>query len=56
MKNISKIAGKYNTKFLPNNGYFSITPKQGILNSGCDELFTLKFSPTEVDFSNQRTL
>ncbi len=35
-----------------NPGYYSISPKKGAIKPGCDELFTLKFQPTEVELSN----
>jgi len=62
LRNTSTITMKYDNKLcteldqLWDPGYFSITPKQGIIKSNCDELFTVKFSPTEVESNNYRLL
>ena len=37
-------------------GYFYITPKEGSLSPNCDESFTVRFSPTEVQLNNERFL
>jgi hydrocephalus-inducing protein len=37
-------------------GYFYISPKSGELAPNCDEVFTVRFSPTEVDVNNERFL
>jgi hydrocephalus-inducing protein len=37
-------------------GFFSVVPKSGTLAAGCDEVFSVKFSPTEVEDINERLL
>ena len=37
-------------------GYFYVNPKIGTISSNCDEVFLLKFSPTEVLGSNERLM
>ena len=32
-----------------NAGYFSVSPHTGVVNPNCDETFTVRFSPTEVE-------
>lgn len=56
IKNTSLITIHYTCKIIlyENNnpivdpGYFYITPKTGNLAPNCDEVFTVKFTPTEV--------
>jgi len=62
LRNTSNITMKYDNKLctdvdqLWDPGYFSIMPKQGTIKSNCDEVFTVKFSPTEVEPNNYRLL
>ena len=64
VKNTSLITIKYQCKIImyENNkpvidpGYFYITPKMGTLAPNCDENFTVKFTPTEVQSQNERYL
>ena len=62
VKNTSLITTKYSMKIVSaetgvlDAGYFSVTPKTGTIAPGCDEFFTVKFSPTEVDYTNSRLL
>ena len=62
LKNTSLIQMKYVCKIVSaetgvyDNGYFGVSPKAGVVNSGCDETITLKFSPKEVERSNARLL
>ena len=64
VKNTSLIAIKYSCKIVKatdegemvDPGYFYIAPKVGTLSPNCDENFTVKFSPTEVDEDIQRFL
>lgn len=37
-------------------GFFTVSPHSGTVNPGCDEVFTVKFSPTEVQETNDRLL
>ena len=37
-------------------GFFTISPKVGTLSAGVDEVFTVKFNPTEVEETNIRLL
>ncbi|EGR28756.1 hypothetical protein IMG5_169530, partial [Ichthyophthirius multifiliis] len=62
VKNTSLINIKYSCKIISHindigqidSGFFYVTPKQGILAPNCDEQFTVKFSPTEVEENNER--
>ena len=54
MKFVCKIVNAETGVYDP--GFYLITPKIGTLAAGCDEIFTLKFSPTEVEESNNRLL
>ncbi|CAD8206755.1 unnamed protein product [Paramecium octaurelia] len=62
LKNTSLIAINYSCKIVSaqtgaiDPGYFYVYPKQGKIASNSDEMFTIKFSPTEVDESNERLL
>lgn len=62
MKNISTIKMNYACKIVSaetgkiDAGFFSISPHAGSIMPGCDENFTLKFSPTEVEDTNERLL
>ena len=37
-------------------GPYSVDPREGIIQPGCDAMITVKFSPTEVDNFNERLL
>lgn len=37
-------------------GFYTVGPKVGSIAAGCDEVFTIKFSPTEVENNNARLL
>lgn len=37
-------------------GYFYISPKEGSIAPNCDEYFTVRYSPTEVHYDNERFL
>ena len=62
LRNSSTIKMKYVCKLVDSEtgvydpGYYLINPKSGSISGGCDEIFTVKFSPTEVDESNARLL
>ena len=62
LRNISNIRMKYLCKLVHaetgvyDAGYYMVTPKQGVIAAGCDEFFTVKFSPTEVEENNARLL
>ena len=62
LRNTSLIALKYNCKIVSADtgaidpGYFYVNPKIGTISSNCDEVFMLKFSPTEVLGSNERLM
>ena len=62
LRNTSNIKMKYNCKIVSADtgvydaGFFLINPKTGTIGSNCDEIFTVKFSPTEVEESNNRLL
>lgn len=62
VKNTSLINLKYNCKIVSaetgkiDAGYYSLGNHSGTIAPGCDEQFTLKYSPTEVDETNNRLL
>jgi len=62
VKNISTIKMNYNCKIVSfetgkiDSGFFSVSPHTGTINPNCDEVFTIRFSPTEVEESNERLL
>lgn len=62
LKNTSLINLKYLCKIVSaetgkiDAGYYSLGNHSGNIAPGCDEMFTLKFSPTEVEDSNSRLL
>lgn len=62
LRNTSAIKMKYTCKLvhpqtgLYDAGYYLVTPKTGALSPGCDEIFSVKFSPTEVEDINHRLL
>lgn len=62
LRNSSNIKMKYNCKIVSaesgayDPGFYLINPKAGTIASNCDEIFTVKFSPTEVEESNNRLL
>lgn len=37
-------------------GFYSVSPHTGTINPNCEETFTVRFSPTEVDETNERLL
>lgn len=55
VKNTSLIKMNFNCKIVDsetgkiNSGYFSVSPHTGVVNPNCDETFTVRFSPTEVE-------
>ena len=62
IKNTSLIKLSYNCKIVSAStgkidaGFFSIAPHTGTINPDCDETFTIRFSPTEVEDINDRLL
>lgn len=62
LKNTCLIAFNYTCKIVSaetgavDPGYFYVYPKAGKIASNSDEVFTIKFSPTEVDETNERLL
>ena len=62
LKNTSTIKMNYNCKIVNSNsgkidaGFFTISPHIGIVNPNCEEAFTVRFSPTEVEETNERLL
>jgi len=62
IRNTSKITMPYKFKVCSaetgklDAGPFSVSPREGSVSPGCDELVTVKFSPNEVDESNARLL
>lgn len=62
VKNTSLISLRFNCKIVSaetgkiDAGYYSLGNHSGVIAPGCDEQFTLKFSPTEVDETNARLL
>ena len=62
LKNTSLIKIAYSCKIVSAStgkidaGFFSISPHSGTILPDCDENFTLKFSPTEVEEINDRLL
>lgn len=62
LRNSSLISLSYTCKIVSaetgviDPGYFYIFPKSGTVAPNCDEQFTIKFSPTEVEHSNERLL
>jgi hypothetical protein len=62
LKNISTIALHYNFKIINSNtgisdsGSFSISPRNGIISAGTDEILIVKFSPEEIDKDFSRLL
>lgn len=52
LKNTSTTKMSYNCKIVSaetgkiDSGYFIVSPHSGTVNPGCDENFTVKFSPT----------
>jgi hydrocephalus-inducing protein len=59
VRNTSLIALKYNCRIVSaesgviDPGFFYVNPKAGVVAPNCDEVFTIKFSPTEVLGSNE---
>jgi hydrocephalus-inducing protein len=41
---------------IPDTGYYSVNPKEGVISPSCDEWLTVKFQPTECDENNIRLL
>lgn len=37
-------------------GFYAVMPHNGTINPNCSETFTVRFSPTEVEYSNERLL
>jgi len=62
LKNVSHIEMKYKCKIVSaetgayDNGYYTVTPKNGVVAPGVDEVITIKFSPKEIEDTNQRLL
>lgn len=62
LKNTSTTKMIYNCKIVSaetgkiDAGFFTVSPHSGTVNPGCDEVFTVKFSPTEVEETNDRLL
>ena len=62
VKNISTIKMNYNCKIVSSDsgkidsGFFTVSPHSGTINPNCDEVFTIRFSPTEVEETNERLL
>jgi len=62
MRNTSKINLHYSFKILnpttkiPDKGAFSINPRSGIIPSGTDEIFIVKFAPLEIERDFSRVL
>lgn len=62
LKNTSAIKMNFSCKIVNSEtgktdpGFFLISPHSGIILPGCDETFTVKFSPTEVEEVNDRLL
>ena len=62
LKNTSTIKLHYNCKIVSAStgkidaGFFSISPHSGSILPDCNETFTVKFSPVEVDDINDRLL
>lgn len=49
-----KIVGSYTGKV--DAGFFTVSPHNGTINPNCEEVFTVRFSPTEVEDINERLL
>lgn len=55
LKNTSTIKLHYTCKIVSgetgkiDSGFFTISPHSGVINPNCDEAFTVRFSPTEVE-------
>ena len=62
LRNTSSIAMPYKFKICSattgrlDAGAYSVAPREGTVQAGCDEIVTVKFSPSEVDPHNERLL
>lgn len=62
LRNSSTIAMPYKFKICSattgrlDAGPYSVAPREGVVQPGCDEVVTVKFSPSEVDNLNERLL
>jgi hydrocephalus-inducing protein len=62
VKNTSTIQMHYNCKIVSaengkiDSGFFTVLPHNGTVNPNCEETFTVRFSPTEVEEFNERLL
>lgn len=62
LKNTSLIELKYSCKVVSaetgkiDPGYYLVSPHNGVIQPGCDETFVVRFSPTEVEDTNERLL
>ncbi len=62
LKNTSTIKLQYNCKIVDyetgkiDAGFFAVSPHNGIILPNCEETFTIKFSPTEVEDFLRRLL
>lgn len=62
IKNTSAIKLNYRCKIASpltakiDAGFFSVSPHAGTVQPNCDETFTVRFSPTEVEENNDRLL
>lgn len=62
LKNTSAIKMNFSCKIVNSEtgktdpGFFLISPHSGVILPGCDQTFTIKFSPTEVEEVNDRLL
>jgi hydrocephalus-inducing protein len=62
VKNTSTIKMHYNCRIVSaengkiDSGFFTVSPHNGAVNPNCEQPFTVRFSPTEVEQSNERLL
>ena len=62
VKNTSTIKMNYNNKIVSaetgkiDSGFYTVSPHSGSVNPNCEEVFTIRFSPTEVEETNERLL
>lgn len=62
VKNTSSIKMTYACKIVSfetgkiDSGFFTVSPHTGTVNPNCEEVFTIRFSPTEVEETNERLL
>jgi hydrocephalus-inducing protein len=62
IKNVSSIKMVYACKIVSSetgkieSGFFTVSPHNGTVNPNCQETFTVRFSPTEVEEINERLL